>query len=372
MKQSTLAFICGFILFVILAVSWCGRKPEPEVVGQPRPSQTPLQSATPAPTATASVAVAQASATPPPAPTPPPEFRKIAEKVRPAVVVVTIFDPAGQLLRSGTGFYVAADGRFLTSWHIVDGSAHAVAKSPDGKIRNVTGVLASSQELDLAVLRAETKTGVPFLPFNKIAEPEPGAFVAVIGSTLEHKEQPLVAGSISPHASDQPGNRFEISAPVPKEAEGAPVLDLNGDVVGLVTLSSEQGATGKNFVRSATSFESLLAQAKSSGAGRWAAAESESPTPEPSATPAIVKRPRVLYNPAPRYPTEARFSQFGAMRGSGRFRVVFGQNGMVKDVQMVQSTGKALLDQAALEGLRQWKAEPGREWTVLVPITFEP
>jgi TonB family protein len=337
MKQSTLAFICGFILFVILAVSWCGRKPEPEVVGQPRPSQTPLQSATPAPTATASVAVAQASATPPPAPTPPPEFRKIAEKVRPAVVVVTVFDPAGQLLRSGTGFYVAADGRFLTSWHIVDGGAHAVAKSPDGKIRNVTGVLASSQELDLAVLRAETKTGVPFLLFNKIAEPEPGAFVAVIGSTLEHKEQPLVAGSISPHASDQPGNRFEISAPVPKEAEGAPVLDLNGDVVGLVTLSSEQGAT-----------------------------------PEPSATPAIVKRPRVLYNPAPRYPTEARFSQFGAMRGSGRFRVVFGQNGMVKDVQMVQSTGKALLDQAALEGLRQWKAEPGREWTVLVPITFEP
>jgi TonB family protein len=41
-------------------------------------------------------------------------------------------------------------------------------------------------------------------------------------------------------------------------------------------------------------------------------------------------------------------------------------------VETVTSTGRPVLDQAALNGLRQWKSEPGHEWTILVPISFEP
>src|SRR6266571_6446710 len=106
MKQSTLALICGFLLLVILAVSWCGRKPQPEYAGLPsltRPPSPPAN-ATAMPTPSASAPVAQVSATPP-LQTPPSEFRKIAGKARPAIILVTVFDQSGRLLRTGTGFF---------------------------------------------------------------------------------------------------------------------------------------------------------------------------------------------------------------------------------------------------------------------------
>ena len=376
MKQSTLALFCGLLLVVILAISWCGRKPQPEITGSPTPVQipSPAASATPVPTASASVAVTQASPAPTPSPsqTPSAQFRRLASKVGPAVILVTVFDPSGQLLRTGTGFFVSEDGRLVTNLHVVEDGAHAVAKSPDGKIRNVTGILVSSKTLDLALLKAETKIGVPFLPLSKDSEPENGTTVAVIGSPLMPREEPLAVATISGQRSDQGGESLEISAPISNDAKGSPVVDENGEVMGVVA-SREQGAAAASIVRPASTLHSLLAQTKSGATGHWAAAESPSPSPQQTATPLVQdnRRLKVIYNPAPRYPAEARFSG-SPIRGSGRFRVIFNANGQAKDVQVLQSTGRPVLDQAAMTALRQWKSQPGHEWSVLVPITFEP
>ena len=60
------------------------------------------------------------------------------------------------------------------------------------------------------------------------------------------------------------------------------------------------------------------------------------------------------------------------MSGAGRFRITFGADGVAKDVQIVQSTKQPILDQAAVTAFRQWKSEPGHEWSVVIPITFKP
>ena len=373
MKHSHLALISGFLLFVILAISWCGRKLPTEVTGSPTPAQTPSSSASVAlsPSPSASAAVAQAT-TPLPSQTPSSEFQKVASKVGPAVILVTIFDASGQRLRTGTGFFISEDGRFVTNSQIVEGGAHAVTKSADGKIRNVTGVLAASPALDLALLKAETKTGVPFLPLSKISEPENGTPVAVIGSPLSRREEPLTTGTISARRSDQGGDRFEISAPILRNAAGTPVVDANGDVVGVVTSARGQGATAASVVRTSSALHSLLAQTKPGAIGRWAASTTESPSPSPQPSvraTAANRKSKLTYNPPPKYPAEARFSR---VSGSGRFRVTFSANGEARDVQIIESTGKSVLDQAARASLRQWKSEPGHEWSVVVPITFQP
>src|SRR5438094_186672 len=276
---------------------------------------------------------------------------------------VTVFDAKGQLLRTGNAFFVSRDGLLVTSWKIVADAAYGVAKSPDGKIRNVTGVVASAQEADLAILRAETKIGVPFLPPAKNSESiAVNAWAVVIGSSLQHKEQPVAAGTITSLGSDPKKDAFQISGTIPNDAAGAPVVDAEGEVVAIAT---------KNGFRPNDVLDPLLAQSKSAGTGRWAAAPVESPTASP--TPKLARNPRVVYNPAPRYPYEARMLRSGPTTGAGKFRITFDPNGQVKNVQAIESTGQAVLDQAAVKALQQWKAEPGaHDWTVLVPITFQP
>ena len=56
---------------------------------------------------------------------------------------------------------------------------------------------------------------------------------------------------------------------------------------------------------------------------------------------------------------------------NGRYRVNFDATGIVRNVQVLQSTGNEVLDRAAINGLQQWKAEPGREGFVVVPLTFQ-
>src|ERR1700724_1542416 len=279
MRQSTLALICGLALFVILAYSWCGRNP---------PGQTSVLSTTPTPTpapasptpsaspaSSASATAAQASPTPP-AETPPPEFQKVVQKAETAVLELTVFDAKGQLLRSGNAFFISRDGLVVTSLPIVADGAYGVAKTSDGKIRNVTGVVASSPESEHALLRAETKVGVAFLPLSKTSESiVVGAWAVAVGSSLQHKEQPVAAGKISARGSDPKKDPFQISGAIPQEASGAPVLDDQGDVVGIVT------AGGKNEVRPTPLLDPLLAQAKPGATGRWAAAPAESPTQTP-------------------------------------------------------------------------------------------
>lgn len=370
MRQSSLALICGAALCVILAYSWCGRNPPSTGnILTATPTPVPL-SASPVPTATAATTTA-ASATPSPTPTPsasalaiPPEFQKVAQKAEPAIVQLTVFDAKGQLLRSGTGFYVSRDGLIATSMDVIADGAYGVAKSADGKIRNVTGLIDFSKTSGLAILRAETKVGVPILPLQRNSESiAVNAWGVIVGSSLEHKEQPMAGGMITSRGADPKKDAFQIGGTIPVDAAGAPVLDANGDVVGIVT------AGGKNDIQPSGQLEPLLAPIKPTMTGKWAAAPQESPSPTP--TPRVARR--VLYNPAPKYPFEARSIRVGPNKGNGKYRVTFGTNGSVKNVQVVQSTGQTILDNAAIDGLRQWRADPGAsDWTVLVPVTFQP
>src|SRR6202030_503499 len=124
----------------------------------------------------------------------------------------------GQLLRTGNAFFVSRDGLIVTSSTLVADAAYGVAKSPDGKIRNVTGVLASDPQGDLAVLRAETKTGVPFLPLAKNSESiAVNAWAVIISSSLQHKEQPVAAGPITSLGSDPKKDPFEINGTIPND-----------------------------------------------------------------------------------------------------------------------------------------------------------
>src|SRR2546429_6823623 len=118
-----------FILTLCALVS-CQRKhpgaraTEPS---SPPASPTPIQS------------IAAPSAQP--SQTPTSDFAQIAQSIRPAVIIVSVFDETGHLTANGHGFFVSDDGKFIADRNVMAGGGNAVAKTADGAIYNVSGAL---------------------------------------------------------------------------------------------------------------------------------------------------------------------------------------------------------------------------------------
>ncbi len=372
MRQSYLALLSGLILAVIIGMSMCGRNPAPASSPSATATPTPAPAATASAMPTASIATTASpsaaptstpSASPVPMQTPSAELKKAAEKIASAVILVTTFDATGKNPRTGTGFFATTDGRLITNWRLVQDAAYGVAKTSDGKIRNITGVIASAPTLDLAILKAETKTGVASVHFAKAAENN--STVAVVASSLT--KQPVSALTISGHETAAGGDALATATILAVDAAGTPLVDAQGDVVGMVTTAAEANHAPRGIVRSTEAINSLLAQTHADSPARWPAGPSPTPTPTPA------PKGKVIYAPAPVYPNQARYAR-PPLAGSGRFRIVFDPTGQTKEVQILRSTGQALLDQAAVEAFRQWKSTPtpGHEWSLVIPITFKP
>src|SRR5437773_10648456 len=179
------------VWLVVFASVGCGRKSASQIVGGSPMAQSP--SILPTTSATQSPAIV-------PSVTPSPEAKpgqaasvdlpKLEKAVQPSVILVTVFAPKGNLLRTVSGFFISADGRFVTTARAIEGGVNAVAKTADGGIYNVSGILRASKELDVAVLQAEVKPAklLRFLDLNKNDNAPVGVGVVVIGSALAGNE----------------------------------------------------------------------------------------------------------------------------------------------------------------------------------------
>jgi TonB family protein len=353
MKYVRSALRYAFFL-AIFAIPGCGRKANAQIVGEPHVSQaSPLPSV--------SGVVQQPSLSPSPTPaaqtkpasSPAVDLSRLETNVRPAVIWVTFFDPSGKLLRTQTGFFISSDGRFVATAQVIEGAVNGVAKTADGGIYNVNGALVDATTLDLAVLQADVKH-VPFLALNKNAHLSVGTHVGVVGSGLAGAEGAPRDVAIATHESYRVG----IAAVISPGSIGSPIIDANGQVAGVVISAGE-----KPNVRPADALDLLLSQIPPDAKPHWPQA------PEASATARPTPKPHIVYAPAPSFPSEGRVRP-GEPR-SGRFRLSFDTKGKVRNIQIIHSTGDALLDQAAISGLRQWKSTPGVEWSAAVPVTFQ-
>jgi TonB family protein len=282
------------------------------------------------------------------------ELANIEAKVRPSVIWVTAFDSKGNFLRTESGFFISADGRFVTTAHAIEGGVNAVAKTADGGIYNVTGVLTVSKSADLAVLKADVKPQklLRFLDLTKTGELSTGAKVVVVGSSLAGNEGSARETTITAHSAD----RFEIAGATPATSVASPVVNENGDVVGIVTSPGE-----KTIARPVAALESVLSRVTADTQPRWPQTAETSPTPH--ATP----KPRLLFAPAPSFPPG---QSLPGQSGTGRFRLTFDTEGNVTDIRVVTSTGNPYFDQTAIKTLRQWKSAPSQGWQATVPVTF--
>jgi TonB family protein len=350
MIQIRFSLRCAFWITVLLTMGDATVLDESLIAQQSQPAR-PITTTAQSPTAAPASQSPQRNA----GQTPSSQLSSLEAKVRPSIVWVTTFDPKGNLLRTESGFFISPDGKFVTTAHSIEGGVNAVAKTGDGGIYNVSGVLTVSKSADLAVLKAEVKPQklLRFLDLNKTGELLSGAKVAVVGSALAGNEGTARETTITGQSSD----RLEIGGATAASSVGSPVVNENGDVIGIVTSAGE-----KTMARPVAALDSVLSRVTADTQARWPQIAQTSPTPH--ATP----KPRLLYAPAPSFPPG---QSLPGQSGTGRFRLTFDPQGNVTNIQIVTSTGNPYFDQAALKTLRQWKSAPSQGWQATVPVTFK-
>jgi TonB family protein len=326
----------------------------------------------PSPSPTSSVpveSIVAPSAQPSPAATS--DFAEVAQSIRPAVIIVSVFDETGHLSANGHGFFVSGDGKFIADRSVMAGGVNAVAKAADGAIYNVSGALAQTPTQNLVLLKADTTRASPFLAPSATALPDIGGTVAVVLSPLERANSVVLEEKISGRFSDEAGEWFDATPALPKTSAGAPVIDHRGEVIGIVSFRAGNNSCA---IRPAATAGTLLAQVSSNVVATWQTLRTPTASPTATRSPTPAKIPlrgsKLIYAPVPRYPANAK-QLGGGVQGSGSFRVLFDTNGQVVAVQTLRSTGNSSLDQAAVSALHEWRSEPGREWSLVVPITFK-
>lgn len=161
-----------------------------------------------------------------------------------AVVLIVISDSTGEETALGSGFIASADGEIVTNYHVIKDAHSAVVKLSNGAFFPVTGVLASDSDKDLAVVKVNGKN-LPFLPIGELEQVQVGEHVVAIGSPLGLEG--TVSDGVVSAVRDVSGKEWiQTTAPASHGNSGGPLLDMSGNVVGVITLGVNPDA-GQNL-----------------------------------------------------------------------------------------------------------------------------
>jgi Flp pilus assembly protein TadD len=166
----------------------------------------------------------------------------LVRQVKPSVVSVLTYDTKGGPLISGSGFFVRP-GEVVTNRHVIEGAHRVEIHTLEGKGRTypVTGTLAVDDEADLALLSVDLppERSRP-LRFSE-RSPEEGEKVFVIGNPL--RLEGSVSDGIVSAVREVPnvGKIIQITAPVSHGNSGSPLLNMRGEVIGIVTVKVTNG-----------------------------------------------------------------------------------------------------------------------------------
>lgn len=162
-----------------------------------------------------------------------PQFiREVSQAVK---ILVTVEN--NEQIGQGTGFFVTSTGYILTNYHVIKGSAKVVIYE-GGKYYNVTRVLAADKDADIALLETEyPQSKIHYLPLKQELV-ELGEPVMVLGYPkifqLGDSSITVTKGDVSSLRKFSSNTFIQFTAVVTGGSSGSPIIDGNGEVVGLV------------------------------------------------------------------------------------------------------------------------------------------
>ncbi len=168
---------------------------------------------------------------------------------------------------TGSGFLIDADGRILTNFHVIQGSAelevNPLAEDDDGNSYKAT-VLATDPANDLALIQIRPEAPMPFLALGDSDGVKVGQKVLAIGNPfgLEGTLTTGVISSTGRSIQDRSGvlkDLFQTDAAINPGNSGGPLLDSSGNVIGVNTaIYGPSGNIGIGFAMPINRAKALL------------------------------------------------------------------------------------------------------------------
>jgi hypothetical protein len=190
------------------------------------------------------------------------------------VVTVVNYDVNGEVSSIGSGFFISKSGELLTNFHVMDGAYNAEIKTHDGSQYPIETVLARSQLIDLIKVRVD----IPDNQVTPVVLSREATAVAdsifVVGSPMG-LEQTVSEGIISAVREMPTGAKIlQLTAPISRGSSGGPVLNRDGEVIGVVTFQAARGQN-LNFAISIDALDMLSEEGSQLSIAEWTIRNSE-------------------------------------------------------------------------------------------------
>ncbi|HEY8477942.1 MAG TPA: trypsin-like peptidase domain-containing protein [Chloroflexota bacterium] len=250
----------ALLAIVALVTTGCSALPSLPVAASPAEAQTsaraqtqPTSPPTPAPSPQPSAPVTEAM---------PISWVEVVERVRPSVVqIVTqsvqfdFFNRPVPQQGTGTGVIISRDGYILTNNHVVEGAQRIIVFRP-GRDEPYTARLVGSEgeTSDLAVIKIDAQD-LPVAELGQSDRLRVGEPVMAIGNALGLEGGPTVTtgvvSALDRVIDTDEGRLYDLiqtDAPINPGNSGGPLVNLQGQVVGINTIKVAQaGAEGIGF-----------------------------------------------------------------------------------------------------------------------------
>ncbi len=210
-----------------------------------------------------------------------PSVAEVVEAVRPAVVNITTRVETGSFLfrrfgatGNGTGAIIHSDGYIVTNFHVINGATRIVVTTDDGRHFDAA-VVGTDPVTDLAVLKIDGDGPFPALPFAPPDSVRVGDWAIAIGNALGLPGGPSVTlgvvGAIDRSLTTQQQSLTDLiqtDAAINEGNSGGPLVDLNGEVIGINT-AVVRGAQGMGFSVSSFTVVPVVQSILQYGRVRW-------------------------------------------------------------------------------------------------------
>jgi serine protease Do len=170
--------------------------------------------------------------------------------------------------QQGSGFIIASDGTILTNAHVVEGAKKIIVKLGD-KREFEARIVGKDAPTDVAILKIVVKENLPTIRLGDSDKLQVGEWVMTVGNPfgLDNSVSSGIVSGKGRHIGEAYDRLIQTDAPVNPGSSGGPLINLNGQVVGInkAIVSESGGSIGISFATPINLVKEILPQLQSKG-----------------------------------------------------------------------------------------------------------